>query len=75
MIMNKIRLLRKAVEDTGYDVENATLKKMCNLINIIITPSMGVNRLEALQKDVHCLARYFVSYSFEVMQNDGKQNV
>ena len=30
MIMNKIRMLKRAVEETGYDIENVIFKEMCN---------------------------------------------
>ena len=60
MIMNKMRVLRKAVKESGYDVETVTLKEMCSSVNVIVTPSMDTSCLEILKKDVYCLDMHWV---------------
>lgn len=71
MIMNKIRMIRQAASESGYDLNQVALKKQCHPVNIIITNHMDSSIKKLLANNIKCLARYNMKYSLECDDTEG----
>jgi len=73
MVLNKMRAVRNAAKDSGYEIDNVSLKKECKPVNVIITASMDASLGQQLLEGIRCLSRYNVAYELDanIAQSEG----